>query len=185
MEWIKNAFADMICNMDWKQFIPSLIATFVGIFLPFFIQARIEKRKRQNAAKEMIEQIKTELKDTVKDIGRLEDDRRYIDPIKTPVWTGIQNTNEISLLAILRKKTKKAEKLKTLSGNKSEQEGTPNVDWYNKWRNLYTEQRTAGRAKEELKSVKNSINDLKDILCSQDEKETDSIQYVLSLLEKI
>jgi len=108
MEWLH----EMIFEMDWKQFIPSLIATVIGIFGPFWIQSRIEKSKQKRDALDKVKQIKSELEDILTTIRSLNvNERRYIDPIKTPVWTGVQNTSELSLLYILRKKPR-IEKMK-------------------------------------------------------------------------
>ncbi len=202
MEWLK----DMFIEMDWRQFIPSLVATIIGIFGPFWIQSMIEKVNKKKAALKMICQIKRELKDIAKEIKKLEDNKRYIDPIKTPIWTGIQNTNEISLLTILRKKKKKAnkqksEQLESVTQNDIVDENNkPQSDWYkavysiyglidefNKWCNLYSEQRTAGRPQNDpdIKTVKNCINDLENTLCSLSDDEYESIQYVLNLLDNV
>lgn len=200
MEWLHEMFIEM----DWRQFIPSLIATIIGIFGPFWIQSMIEKWNKKKAALKMISQIKGELKDIVGDIKQLGDNKRYIDPIKTPIWTGIQNTNEGSLLTILRKKAKSGNKQKRGQQEVANQNVTADVsnraktDWYkavystyglidelNKWWNLYSEQRTAGRAPEDLQTVKNCINDLENTLCSTAEEEKESIQYVLHLLDDV
>lgn len=220
LAWFQNSIIDMFVNMDWKQFVPSLLATIVGIFLPFFIQARIEKSKKKKSALDMIEQIKKELKRIVSDMEGLKENRRYIDPIKTPVWTGFNNTNEIALLSLLQTKKKSGKHNNSISSNSDvitnnasggagESEGTVVLavgdtsiveenEWYtalysiyglidefNKWWNLYSEQRTAGRTIEQLKDIKESIYSLKEKLCSKSSNEKESIQYVLNILEKI
>lgn len=193
----------MFCKMDWKQFIPSLIATIIGIFGPFWIQSRVEKSNKKKAALKMISQIISELKDIAVEIKKLEDNKRYLDPIKTPIWTGIQNTNECSLLTILQKKPKKVKRSKNAqkeakAQNVTTDEANKNNDWYkaiysiyglvdefNKWWNLYSEQRTAGRKPEELRTVKNCIKDLADTLCSTSKDNKESILYITNLLDGV
>lgn len=225
MDWLK----DMFLYMDWKQFIPSLIATIIGIFGPFWFQRRIEKSKQKTDALERVEQLKSELSGILKTIEDLNDkEERYIDPVKTPVWTGLQNTNESSLLSVLRKKPK-TKKNKTKGEAKSnlsiEQNGTimtentdvvkqtivtdftfeQNENWYsavyalygrieeyNKWWNLYSTQRAAGREAKALHNEKDCISKVKEKLCSKtimkDDKEElnkDGIPYLLDLLSVV
>lgn len=186
MEWLN----DMFVEMDWRQFIPSLVATIIGIFGPFWIQRRIEKSNKKKDALSKVDQLKIELKSMLKTIGSLEDDKRYIDPIKTPIWTGLQNTNESSLLSVLRKKPKtdKDKKQAVLSQDNTETKqieaedgGNAQTDnWYkavyslygrieeyNKWWNLYSTQRAAGRTPTELHAEKECIAGLKEKLCAE------------------
>ena len=145
----QNMFSDMFCKMDWKQFIPSLIATVVGglagIFVPFWLQSKKEKidneekalsEKRENREKAFIilGQIKDELNDVLTD---LKNDNKYkaedlhIDPITTPVWDRLKNTNELSLLTIIP--NDKLDWLKDLYSIYD------SIDKFNKWTNIYTE----------------------------------------------
>lgn len=215
MEWLH----EMIFEMDWKQFIPSLIATIIGIFGPFWIQRRIEKSKQRTDALDRVEQLKSELGGVLKTIEDLNDEEeRYIDPVKTPVWTGLQNTNESSLLSVLRKKpkNKKSDKKKCsheeVETNSSGEQNIvtdvvfdQNENWYNtvyalygrieeynKWWNLYSTQRAAGREARALHNEKVCISNVKEKLCSKtlqkDGKEItnkDGIPYLLALLDVV
>lgn len=229
MEWLH----EMIFEMDWKQFIPSLVATIIGIFGPFWIQRRIEKTKQKTDALDRVEQLKSELDGVLKTIEDLNDEEeRYIDPVKTPVWTGLQNTNESSLLSVLRKKPKNKKKNKKKSSleevkdnssvEQGEAESTQNTDavqqnivtdvvfdqnenWYNtvyalygrieeynKWWNLYSTQRAAGREAKFLHNEKVCISNVKEKLCSKtlqkDGNEItnkDGIPYLLALLDVV
>ncbi len=251
MDWIK----EMIFEMDWKQFIPSLVATIIGIFGPFWIQSRIEKSKQKKDALEKVKQLKSELRTMLNTIKDLKDDEeRYIDPVKTPVWTGMQNTNESSLLSVLRKKPKADKKNKkrnnseeSLSDNETSQKDKvivaelmvvasdnvvtePNekllvqanldtiqsdiaykdevqsdnwykavyslygqIEEYNKWWNLYSTQRAAGRETKVLHNEKACIAKVKEKLCSYklkneeeiEEINKDGIPYLLQLLDDV
>ena len=225
MQWLR----EMFCEMDWKQFIPSLIATIIGIFGPFWIQSRIEKSKQRKDALDKVEQLKNELEGVLTTIKELEDDeKRYIDPVKTPIWTGLQNTNESTLLSVLRKKPKAKKKsyLETTQSNSADEYNKvvlqqsnaevqqpnvadnnvdPNDNWYkavyalygrieeyNKWWNLYSTQRAAGREVKALHNEKKCIAEVKEKLCSKmltkegrDEKNKDGIPYLLELLDVV
>lgn len=232
MEWLH----EMIFEMDWKQFIPSLIATVVGIFGPFWIQRRIEKTKQKTDALDRVEQLKGELNGVLKTIQNLNDEEeRYIDPVKTPVWTGLQNTNESSLLSVLRKKPKSKKVKKNKKKSSLEEEGGSNslekqndvtliqdadvaqqaimddfvfdqnenwynavyalygrIEEYNKWWNLYSTQRAAGREARALHNEKECISNVKEKLCSRtlqkDGKAITNkagIPYLLALLDVV
>lgn len=218
MDWLR----EMIFEMDWKQFIPSLVATVIGIFGPFWIQSRIEKSKRRKDALVKVKQLKSELKSMLKTIKSLEDNMRYIDPIKTPIWTGLQNTNESSLLSVLHKKPKELKIKKNNSGmvlleveenanTKIKQTGSTDesdsqantwynivyslygrIEEYNKWWNLYSTQRAAGRKLDDLHAEKSCIAELKEKLCSETlieenvvKENKDGIPFLLNLLDVV
>ncbi len=100
---------------DWAQFIPSLIATIVGFLLALLFQQilynAITGRKK---AKAQIIKIKNELSDIVREITLIIDEETenqttlaYIDPIKTPVWDAVLNTNELQLISDYLDKSRK------------------------------------------------------------------------------
>lgn len=201
IEWIRTMIEDMFPNMDWKQFIPSLIATFVGIVVPFLIQAKVEKRHKNSDALQRLEKIKTELSKIASQIIELNNNHVHLDPIKTPVWDGLVNTNEMLLIADLQKKKKGREE---------------NDDWYNmiyslygiiaeynEWWNLYTEKLFLHNQGVTLEPILNQLKKLKIVLCfnsfegdarkialaelglkEEDFKEEESIGYLLKILDE-
>ena len=105
---IKAIFKEMFCEMDWKQFIPSLLATFVGIFVPFYIQGRQSKFHRRNDAIRRVNQIIEELSDLKNKILSREDEALnkgtvFINPLRLPIGDGLLKTNEMYLLSDLQK----------------------------------------------------------------------------------
>ena len=175
MNLLTNMFYDMFCDMDWRQFIPSLIATIVGIFGPFWIQSRLEKANKKKSALSLLEQIRDELNETFNTINGLEDNKRYIEPVKTPVWDGVKNTNEISLLTAIKSSEVWYKKIFSIYGG---------IDEFNKWWNLYSEQRTAGKTLKDLEPEKRCIAELKDRLCAGEDK-PDSIKYLIESLDSV
>ena len=163
---------DLFVKMDWTEFIPNLIATFVGIFMPFFIQVRVEKSQKHDEAIHRIENIKTELTDIANIMIKLNYNQIHIDPIKTPIWDGLVNTNELLLIA------NAPEKKKYRKGIQCKNEATHEVDWYtliykiygmideyNKWWNLYTEKLFLHDKDVVLEPILKQIKELKMILC--------------------
>lgn len=181
----------MFQNMDWGQFIPSLIATFIGIFGPFWVQSKIEKYRKNVDALNKVMQIKNELIRIREDLKSLNDNQRYIDPIKTPIWIGIQNSNELSLLSTLRNSHNKQKKKHVAN-----KEDAVN-DWYyaifsvygqieelNKWWNLYTSLRAEGKdlkkEKECIEQIQNNLSDEKN-----NSGDVESIPQLIKLLDNI
>lgn len=94
-------------NPDWSQFWPSIIATIVGFFLAIIFQQLIYEAIKDNItnrrkAISQIRKICDELDAIIESLSSLDSkktldpqNKSYIDPIKTPVWDAILNTNEI------------------------------------------------------------------------------------------
>lgn len=93
---------------DWSQFWPSIIATVVGFFLAIVFQQLIYEAIKDNITnrKKAIAQIRKihdELEEIIETLSPSIPEKdpldpeniSYIDPIKTPVWDAILNTNEI------------------------------------------------------------------------------------------
>ena len=97
--WFVDWLKEMTVGMKWDQFIPSLIATFVGIFVPFWIQSRLQKRQKRKEAIDKIRQIYEEL-ESLKDkiIENLS-----IIRLETPIGDGLKNADEMALLADLQR----------------------------------------------------------------------------------
>ena len=120
--WFVNCLKDMTVKMSWEQFIPSLIATFVGIFVPFWIQSRIQKRQRRNDAVDKILQVYEELTSLK---GKIKE-QLSITRLETPIGDGLMNADEMSLLADLQRYVRRKYR------RKSEQEEYifASEDWY-------------------------------------------------------
>ncbi len=161
-----------IFDPDWSQFVPSIIATIVGFFLALVFQQFLYEKIKEGSqnrkkAKAQIDKIKNELLGVINEIEKIveaEQERQttlaYIDPIKTPVWDAVLNTNELQLISdYLYKSRKKISdknngdlltQIFSLYGLISE---------YNKWHNLYSENRAAGRKKEDLLQIHQSLEE--------------------------
>ena len=84
--------------VDWSQFWPSMIATFVGFLLALIGQFAFEKVKSFVDSRDLLKRLKTELKDikTILDkYNPLEIERQ---PLKTLVWDEAINAGQVSLL---------------------------------------------------------------------------------------
>ena len=95
-------------SVDWSQFLPSIIATLIGFFLAIVFQQWIydvvrDKFTNRRKAVEQIHEICGELKEIedylIKEDNSKEDNRYYLNPIKTPIWDSIVNTYEIQNVA--------------------------------------------------------------------------------------
>ncbi len=82
----------------WDQFIPSVIATVLGVFLPFFIQSLIEKGRRKSESKELLHRIYDELAGVIKKLSDFKDNTLEQNPLKTMAWDEALNTGLISML---------------------------------------------------------------------------------------
>ena len=117
-ESIEKAYS--LWNPDWAQFWPSIIATVVGFGLAIVFQQVIydaikDNVTNRNKAINQIQRICEELGDIIEILssdaksGEALDPEStsYIDPIKTPIWEAILNTNEIqNIVEYFEKKTK-------------------------------------------------------------------------------
>lgn len=117
--WFIDRLKDLTILMDWKQFIPSLVATFVGIFVPFWIQAHQDKKRKRKDALLKLSQIYKELTEVKSKIidheMRAENGSVFIEAIKAPIGDGLLKTKEIQLLADLQKHlNKKFKRNKTM-----------------------------------------------------------------------
>lgn len=93
---------------NWDQFWPSIIATGIGFILAILFQQllyEVIKNKIVNYRKShtLINEIKKELDRCLLLITELDFKISYLNPVKTPVWDGAINNNEIQLLATFKK----------------------------------------------------------------------------------
>ena len=154
MQWFVEWLKDMTIGMDWHQFIPSLIATFVGIFMPFRLQRRHDKKQRRKDAERLIKQIVEELETLRKDMQEREQKATeknaslFIDPLLTPIGDSLLNSNGMSILTdlqnYLNKKYKRSIKQNKLIANtewvKTISEVYARISNYNILQNKYAEQ---------------------------------------------
>lgn len=180
-------------QIDWSQFIPSVIATLIGFFLAIVFQQFIYEKVKDNiknnkSAKSSIEKIIDELNTIISTLEEIDEKKLYIDPIKTPVWTACLNTNEIVLLSdFLDKKNLKKEI--PLCNNKEIDickrlfvvYGT--IDEYNKWWNLASEQKI-NENENCYDSLLKLLDNIKKKLCDETFNE-DSAKGLSILLKKI
>ncbi|MBD5585696.1 MAG: hypothetical protein HDQ88_11490 [Clostridia bacterium] len=173
LNWLKNAFIDdLFVGMDLGQFIPSLVATIVGIFVPFLIQRRVDKNHRINDALQHLCVIRDELlsvKDQIAEIARENFDGLHLAPIKTPIWDGLRNSNGLILISELHNELLKKEK-----GKKAQAENTiakkdwyerifsvySGIDEYNRWWNLYSDKVFEQGTKDVLYSIEKKLRSM-------------------------
>jgi len=174
----------------------SVLVTVIGFWLALQGNLWQERRKEIADAKQCLNDLKEELlyiDAQLKGICDFENSC-YIDPLKTPVWTGLTNTNKLQLLA----------KLKQSMESRGE-----DVSWYfllfeiydeilefNKWCNLFTEKNYHAvlihNSNEEIalrtSSILANLYALRDKLLLDSKDSTDSVvsvHEVVQHLEKI
>lgn len=127
VNWLK----EMTVGMSWEQFIPSLVATFVGIFVPFWIQSRLQKRQKRKDAIDKVCQIYEELKSLKDKIT----EHLTITRLETPIGDGLMNGDVMSLLADLQRYFRR--KYKRKSGYR--EYSFASEDWYKKIFDVYAQ----------------------------------------------
>lgn len=140
LEWLKTMFTEMFSGMDWKQFIPSLIATFAGIFVPFWLQSRLEKQQKRHDAVRIIGQlsdelrkVKTQMQDREK--RAQEKNEIFVDALQTPIGNSLIESNEKQLLLDLQKYLINKSKQK----RNREKYAFANEEWYTKIFEIYAD----------------------------------------------
>lgn len=141
-----------------------VLVTIIGFWLALKGNDYQEKRKEINSAKQCINDLKEELKNIDLLIKSLDnfDEGCYIDPLKTPVWTGLKNTNKLQLLAKLRQD----------QINKKEEvlwynllfEVYERIEEFNKWCNLFTEKAYSALLMQKMSGGKNILDCTQPIL---------------------
>lgn len=94
---------------SWDQFIPSIIATFIGFILAlignYWLETWLEKRKNKKEIKKLFERLKHELSNLKLVLSGLNKYNLEKNPLETPVWNEAINVGLISLIeADFRKK---------------------------------------------------------------------------------
>ena len=198
---------------DWSQFVPSVLATVIGFFLALVFQQgiyEILKSKILNRikAKALITDIKKELERILNDLTGLSlviDKAFFVDPIKTPVWEGILNTNEVELLARFKnvKLSKRilkdenlikkygAEELKNLQFNLYDMIFSVYgvVQDYNKWWYIYSENYAGTKAADgkdaNLTDIKQCIKNIHEVLLNRTPQKKKDIGESVFLLANL
>ena len=161
--------------MNWSnflsQFLPNLCATLVGFFLALLFQQLVYdiiklKISDRVKAEKRLGKLLEECDSMEKDYSKIDHKLAYIDPIKTPVWDGLINANELYILANYEKK-----RIKNENGAKTEINLYKKlfsvyglISEYNKWWNLYSAQLALGRNQKELEPITACISSLEDNL---------------------
>lgn len=84
--------------VDWSQFLPSMIATFVGFVLALLGQWLFLFFVKTNNSHELIEHIVEELTNIKIDLEKFSCNSLDIQPLKTPVWNAVINAGQVALL---------------------------------------------------------------------------------------
>lgn len=89
-------------SVDWSQFWPSIIATFVGVVAAIYVQKKYEDWKQNKEAKEMQQKIILELeeiKSTLKSVSKVSTEKLVLSPISLPIYKGLVASAKISLFS--------------------------------------------------------------------------------------
>jgi len=173
LNWLKKIFIDdLFVEMDWRQFIPSLVATFVGIFVPFLIQRHVDKTNRIKDALQHLCIIKKELQSIKVQIKKITSEKfegLHLAPIKTPMWDGLRNANGLILISELHNYLLKKEK----RGEQQAEKIIAKKDWYarifsvysgideyNRWWVLYSDKVFDQGTKDALLAIEKKLNSL-------------------------
>jgi hypothetical protein len=82
--------------IDWSQFVPAIIATFLGFGLALFGQWLWEKLKNNGDLKKLKQRIKTELEQVRKTLISVSGIN--IEPLKIPTWRACISTGDLKIL---------------------------------------------------------------------------------------
>ena len=84
--------------VDWSQFLPSIIATFVGFVLALTGQWFLGYVKKSKEANELKSHIAEELNSLKIDLEQLVSTSLDVQPLKTPIWNALINAGQVALL---------------------------------------------------------------------------------------
>ena len=90
-----------MCNIDWSQFIPTMIATFVGFLLAQMGMRLYNRAKNRSARRDLISSFISELELIRNKLIAMSDakfENMMIHPIKMSVWESSINSNKLILL---------------------------------------------------------------------------------------
>lgn len=186
---------DMLQEINLIQLFIEIVigvgTTVLGFLLALKGEANREEKKDVQDAKQYIKDIIDELK-KLKRINFISTSGArlyYIDPLKTPIWQGLINTNRLQLIAKLRQKKERI--CEDTSWYSELLILYDLIDEFNNFVNLYTENSfqtmiTSTEIDDEnIDSVISKLSALQDSLFDETNSETVTIIGVIKKLEKI
>ncbi len=90
--------SDLSSTVDWSQFVPEVIATFLGFGLALFGQWLWERFKDKSDAKNLKKRIASELKRIKNELNNIEG--IYVEPLKIPIWDTCISTGNFKVLDV-------------------------------------------------------------------------------------
>ena len=84
--------------VDWSQFLPSMIATFVGFVLALTGQWFFGYIKKSKESDELKSHIAEELNSIKIDLEQFVSTSLDVQPLKTPIWNALINAGQVALL---------------------------------------------------------------------------------------
>lgn len=85
-------------NIDWSDFVPSIIATLIGFGLAIVGERIYDGSKEKVARKKLISFFTIEVESIMNYISSEKFDQMMINPIKMPTWKSAISSNNISLI---------------------------------------------------------------------------------------
>ena len=161
-EKILSFFSDVISTIDWSQFIPSLIATFLGCVLAIYFTHLYSKSEQKKEQAEIEKNIIAELKSIKFTItNEYKVDKLYLNPIKTHYYDSLINAQKINLLATNTKFDVISQKEDNTSDLCTILDFYSAIDEFNRWNNWRTNNTNLNDSKivdETLLTLKSEIN---------------------------
>ncbi|GHT10787.1 hypothetical protein FACS189426_11700 [Bacteroidia bacterium] len=84
--------------IDWSQFLPSMIATFIGFVLALIGQWFFGYIKKSKGSGELKSHIAEELNSIKLALENFESTFLDVQPLKTPIWNALINAGQVALL---------------------------------------------------------------------------------------
>ena len=98
--------SNSVCNINWTQFIPTMIATVIAFGLTILGTYLYDNYVERKEKKEFIINLRNELNDMLASLSdtqtKLLDKEEiylWVNPLKTYIWDSIANTNRLSLIS--------------------------------------------------------------------------------------
>ena len=87
---------------DWSQFLPDLIATFIGFLLALvgelWLENYFDRKRNKKNANSLLIRLNDELNDAINLLGNIKQNTLNQNPIKTLVWDEAINSGLVSIL---------------------------------------------------------------------------------------
>lgn len=84
--------------MDWSQFVPGLISTFVAFLLGILGSYLYGYGVRKKESKKVIIELANEFTELASELEVFSNSFYYVKPLKVPFWDNLVSANEISLV---------------------------------------------------------------------------------------